>query len=202
MASPLVLLLVLIAGSAAADSVVIHNVVAGPSDPTGSAHCYQLTVPLPNKWWASHGYQYTMPPWAEGKCPAKYNWFNRNETVAPGAMESIYGIHTNESEAVAVQDPPPHEPTFINNAIKTYTHLDSPTGKQHCLELLMPANNKTSRDLFWANYNWKYPSPPWNGGLCDKIKWNYVNRVFKNYNNFEGVTFTEYGIQANASSIE
>ena len=41
----------------------------------------------------AHGYQYTSPPWNLGHCSKKYNWFNKNETIAPGVEETLLGTH-------------------------------------------------------------------------------------------------------------
>jgi hypothetical protein len=72
------------------------------------------------------------------------------------------------------------------------TNPSSPLGKQHCQELDNPGG-KSSK--YWADKGWKYSSPPWKAGKCDRNRFNYVNREMQNLDGFEGVTFWYLGIQ-------
>ena len=72
------------------------------------------------------------------------------------------------------------------------TNPTSPSGKQHCQELDNP-NGNTGK--YWASKGWKYTSPPWTLGKCDRNLFNFVNREIQDLDGFEGVIFWELGIQ-------
>merc|ERR1712093_286544 len=70
------------------DLMIIHNI------PTGAAHCIEMFWEggKNNEYWKEHGYQYPAPLWEPDRCNhTTYNWFNRNETVAEGVVESTWG---------------------------------------------------------------------------------------------------------------
>ena len=66
------------------------------------AHCYEvyITGGESNPFWVDHGYQYQPPVWTPGPCPAEYNWFNRNVTIAAGVVETVRGINNQTSPKV------------------------------------------------------------------------------------------------------
>eukprot|EP00946_MAST-07B_sp_MAST-7B-sp1_P000639 g639.t1 len=72
------------------------------------------------------------------------------------------------------------------------TNPQSPLGSQHCQELDNPGG-KASK--YWADRGWKYTSPPWKNGTCDRNQFNYVNKVTHNLDGYDGVTFWYLGIQ-------
>merc|ERR1711934_951859 len=80
-----------LADEAAGDDYVIYQ-----ESPGNHAHCTQISFSdgKNNPYYKAHGYQYQPPVWTAGACPAKYNWFNKNETIAPGVVESLRGVHT------------------------------------------------------------------------------------------------------------
>lgn len=72
-------------------------VINSPS-PGNHAHCTELSFAggKNNAYYQDHGYQYQPPIWENGPCAAKYNWFNRNTTVAPGVVQTELGYHTHQ----------------------------------------------------------------------------------------------------------
>merc|ERR1711966_302079 len=63
------------------EAMIIHNIAPG------AQHCTELYWQhgKQNAYWKAHGYQYPQPLWMPGKCDrTKYNWWNRNGTVAIG----------------------------------------------------------------------------------------------------------------------
>jgi hypothetical protein len=68
----------------------------------------------------------------------------------------------------------------------------SPRGKQHCAELDNPGG---AGSKYWAAKGWKYSSPPWSAGKCDRSHFNYVNKVVHDLDGFANVTFWTLGIQ-------
>ena len=79
-----------------------------------------------------------------------------------------------------------------NKCLFLVTNPSSPLGKQHCQELDNP--NGTSGG-YWKAKGWKYTSPPWTQGKCDRTRFNYVNKDTKNLDGFAGVEFWYLGIQ-------
>jgi hypothetical protein len=75
----------------AGKDIVIHSVTPG-----NHAHCTEIFFVggKDNEYYKAHGYQYTPPIWEPTPCPAKYNWFNNNKTIAAGVTEELRGIHT------------------------------------------------------------------------------------------------------------
>jgi len=63
--------------------------------PGHQSHCTEIDFKngKNNPYYQAHGYQYTSPPWNLGHCSKKYNWFNKNETIAPGVEETLLGTH-------------------------------------------------------------------------------------------------------------
>ena len=78
------------------------------------------------------------------------------------------------------------------SSIYMITNPSSPMGKQHCQELDNPGG-KSSK--YWAAKGWKYSSPPWTPGKCDRNRFNFVNREMQNLDGYDGVTFWYLGIQ-------
>ena len=64
------------------------------------------------------------------------------------------------------------------------TNPQSPLGSQHCQELDNPGG-KASK--YWADRGWKYTSPPWKNGTCDRNQFNYVAKVTHNLDGYDGV---------------
>lgn len=180
----------LVAQSAPEAALVIHHADHGLG-PGGDAHCYEMTIsePTTNAYWSAHGYQYGTALWPRGPCDhKKYNFFNRKVVIAAGVTMNVYGIHSSGSMAAEVAAPEDGDYSHLYQL----TNPGSPLGKQHCLELDNPGG-KTS--AYWADKGWKYTMPPWKFGQCDRTKFNYVNRVENNLDGFQGVTFSEFGIQ-------
>jgi len=72
------------------ETMVIHNIAPG------GQHCTELYWEggKENEYWKEHGYQYPQPLWMPDKCDRKkYNWWNRNSTVASGVTSETWGIH-------------------------------------------------------------------------------------------------------------
>ena len=187
-----------------AKQMQIHHAVL--SGPDATQHCMEMTVqdPSSNEYWAAHGYQYPIQLWPKGPCDKKYNFFNRDSKIAAGVDMKEYGIHTSSKEeetrpamtlkkqeaAVAVDVEAPD--CSDNKCLFLVTNPSSPLGKQHCQELDNP--NGTSGG-YWKAKGWKYTSPPWTQGKCDRNRFNYVNRDTKNLDGFAGVEFWYLGIQ-------
>jgi hypothetical protein len=72
------------------------------------------------------------------------------------------------------------------------TNPTSPDGKQHCKELDNPAGTEGG---YWKSKGWKYTTPPWTAGKCDRNLFNYVNTVDHDLDGFANVTFWYLGIQ-------
>jgi hypothetical protein len=74
---------------ASASVLVINNVAPG------GAHCMELSFQggKNNDYYKSHGYQYQPPVWNQGLCAKKFNFFNRNQTIAPGVVMTTLGQH-------------------------------------------------------------------------------------------------------------
>jgi hypothetical protein len=70
-------------------------VINSPS-PGNHAHCTEISFAggKSNPYYESHGYQYQPPIWSAGPCAKKYNWFNRNTTIADGVTQTELGVHT------------------------------------------------------------------------------------------------------------
>lgn len=171
-----------------------HDIGAG-----GDAHCSYMKIedPTSNEYWTAHGYQYPAALWPRGPCPAKYNYFNRKRTIAPGVEMVTLGIHSKPKLRLrgvgATQVEAEAEAEDVDTSfLYQLTNPGSPQGKQHCLELDNPGG---STSKYWANKGWKYTMPPWKVGKCDRTRFNYVNRVTRNLDGFEGVVFWELGIQ-------
>lgn len=178
---------------------VHHATLSGPD---ATPHCMEMTVqdPSSNEYWAAHGYQYPIQLWPKGPCDKKYNFFNRDRKIAAGVDLKEYGIHTSEEEetrpltlrkqeaAVDVEAPDCSD----NKCLFLVTNPSSPLGKQHCQELDNPDGTSGG---YWKAKGWKYTSPPWTQGKCDRNRFNYVNRDTKNLDGFAGVEFWYLGIQ-------
>ena len=65
--------------------------------------------------------------------------------------------------------------------------------KAHCQELTV-ADGKNS--AFWKSFGWRYESPVWSAGGCDRTKWNVVDKVESRYQNVVDVVMVSYGIGA------
>jgi hypothetical protein len=72
------------------------------------------------------------------------------------------------------------------------TNKQSPLGSQHCQELDNPGGTASK---YWADRGWKYTSPPWKNGTCDRNLFNFVNKVTHNLDGYDDVTFWYLGIQ-------
>jgi len=79
----------------AEENVSEDTLVINSPSPGSHAHCEELSFAggKNNAYWKAHGYQYTPPVWNMGPCAKKYNWFNKNQTIAPGVTETTLGIH-------------------------------------------------------------------------------------------------------------
>jgi len=75
----------------AGDNLYIIN----SQSPGSHAHCTQIAFAggKSNEYYQGHAYQYVEPVWIPGPCDAKYNWFNNNSTIAPGVVQTLFGIH-------------------------------------------------------------------------------------------------------------
>jgi hypothetical protein len=83
---------VLAATEEASDDVLWVN----QPTPGTHAHCVEMAFKggKKNAYYQAHGYQYQPPIWASGRCPnPPYNWFNKNETIAEGVVETTLGRH-------------------------------------------------------------------------------------------------------------
>jgi len=166
----------------------------------GDAHCMEMTVsdPTHNEYWSAHGYQYPSALWPKGPCDRKkYNYFNRKTKIADGVSMVTLGIHSKESpKTLMLQEAAPatvEAPDCSDNkCLFLVTNPTSPDGKQHCQELDNPPGTAGG---YWKSKGWKYTSPPWTQGLCDRNLFNFVNRETKDLDGFEGVTFWYLGIQ-------
>lgn len=75
-------------------STTADYIISLPS-PGHQSHCTEIDFKdgKNNPYFQAHGYQYTSPPWNIGRCSKKYNWFNKNVTIAPGVEETLLGTH-------------------------------------------------------------------------------------------------------------
>ena len=161
-----------------------------------NAHCMEMTVTAPstNKYWQAHGYQYPIQLWPKGPCDhKKYNFFNRKSDIATGVTMVTLGEHTDGS-AMKLQDASTVNDVDCsdNKCLYLITNPSSPSGKQHCQELDNPEGTKGG---YWASKGWKYTSPPWTQGKCDRNLFNFVNRETQDLDGFKDVTFWYLGIQ-------
>lgn len=161
-----------------------------------NAHCEEMTITQPstNEYWKAHSYQYPATLWPRGPCDhKKYNYFNRKTAIAKGVSMSTFGIHHSEG-SMKVQDANEQDAPDCsdNKCLYLITNPTSPMGKQHCQELDNPEGTAGG---YWKSKGWKYTSPPWTQGKCDRNHFNYVNRETQNLDGFEGVTFWYLGVQ-------
>jgi hypothetical protein len=161
-----------------------------------NAHCMEMTVTAPstNTYWQAHGYQYPIQLWPKGPCDhKKYNFFNRKTDIATGVSMVTLGEHT-DGGAMKLQDASTVNDVDCsdNKCLYLITNPTSPSGKQHCQELDNPEGTKGG---YWASKGWKYTSPPWTQGKCDRNLFNFVNRETQDLDGFKGVTFWYLGIQ-------
>ena len=58
---------------------------------SGEPHCDQITVSLPDSdWWKSNQWRYAS--WADGACPARFNFLNQEEKLDAVAVQSSRGV--------------------------------------------------------------------------------------------------------------
>lgn len=123
-------------------------------------------------------------PWLT-KTPAK------TSQVAPTAITATTTQSTQHSQKVNATISGDAD-CGVGDFCYQITNPQSPLGSQHCQELDNPGG-KSSK--YWADRGWKYSSPPWKNGTCDRNLFNYVNKVTQNLDGYENVTFWYLGIQ-------
>ena len=79
-----------------------------------------------------------------------------------------------------------------NSLLCHLTNPGSPLGKQHCEELDNPGGTDSP---YFQDRGWKYTNPPWQNCTCNRTKFNFVNRVTRNLDGYDNVTFWYLGIQ-------
>jgi hypothetical protein len=189
-----------------AKQMQIHHAIL--SGPDATAHCMEMTIqdPSNNKYWTAHGYQYPSALWPKGPCDhKKFNYFNRDTKIAEGVDMKELGIQQKkihidelkeEDESVMTlkkQEASDAAPDCSDNkCVFLVTNPTSPLGKQHCQELDNPDGTEGG---YWKEKGWKYSSPPWTQGKCDRNLFNYVNKDTKDLDGFTGVEFWYLGIQ-------
>ena len=160
-----------------------------------NAHCMEITVesPTTNTYWSAHGYQYPIQLWPKGPCDTKkYNFFNRKTKIAAGVTMTTLGEHAAPG-SMKLQEATVDGPDCSDNkCLYLITNPSSPDGKQHCQELDNPPGTEGG---YWKNKGWKYTSPPWTQGKCDRNRFNFVNKETQDLDGFAGVVFWRLGIQ-------
>lgn len=121
--------------------------------------------------------------WCQGEARSDACWTEKEAAAIPAGLYKC--MNSSGGTVTPSKTNPP------NTVIMKLTNPGSPLGKQHCFELINPGGTQSP---FWASKGWKYTSPPWVNATCNRTKYNYVNREWKNLDNFTGVYQWEYGI--------
>jgi len=109
-------------------------------------------------------------------------------TVTATLVESLVARKNASTTTTTTSEPDCSD----NKCLYLITNPTSPDGKQHCQELDNPPGTEGG---YWKSKGWKYTSPPWTQGKCDRNLFNYVNRETDDLDGFKGVTFWYLGIQ-------
>jgi len=143
-------------------------------------------------FWAAEGWRYPSPPWYNGACDrSAYPYVNKhipNLANYTGVDFWSYGI---SNDAVVETPAAVAEVAPAVFAIHSFSDPSSPKGSQHCFEVDIPDGTSSP---FWAAEGWRYPSPPWYNGACDRSAYPYVNKHIPNLANYTGVDFWSFGI--------
>ncbi len=162
-------------------------------------HCLELTMPkgAASPYWAANSYKYVGPAHPEcslSPCDRSAYPVRQSEVDNVQGYQGVTLVKWG-SPAAAVQEAAAAATPAANDdssSLYLITNPTSPMGKQHCQELDNPGGTSSK---YWAAKGWKYTSPPWKPGKCDRNRFNFVNRETQNLDGFEGVTFWYLGIQ-------
>ena len=124
-------------------------------------------------------------PWLT-KIPATHSSISTSPSVTATLVESLVQQYKNTTAPAAPTD------CSDNKCLYLITNPSSPDGKQHCQELDNPPGTDGG---YWKNKGWKYTTPPWTLGKCDRNRFNFVNKETQDLDGFAGVTFWRLGIQ-------
>ena len=161
-------------------------------------HCQEVHVATSQfkSFWAAVG-NWKYAHYARGECASKFNTKDsiKHDVDWPTAIVIKKGEAATLFAAVATVDGPD---CSDNKCLYVITNPTSPEGKQHCLELDNPPGTAGG---YWAEKGWKYTSPPWTQGKCDRNRFNFVNKETQDLDGFAGVVFWRLGIQVYEATL-